>query len=1022
MGVDAEVLILGPFREVVERGREAVSNAEDVEDEDLELSNSMLKASQSVLKEGERALKRLQPLWDGQVEKYGDAFRNALSQNGTLDISYILSSSNSNLMDEKTLANFMTEDIEEKRRKLEDLLYDFEDYTEADTFEAERFTELQAATRALALHAIDLVKKIKLDPPNKLPAYSAPASSKFPPLPPLPPMPATRSASVSSSVSGTPVGRTSRPRRAPTPAGCRGGERSRSPPPALPQRSPDGPPASSRQDPSLSLTSLETSDAVSPPPRVLPGRRNNYDRLNMNSTRSQRSVASNRTSRSRNSQMSAGSAESMPPPAYTAAGEAIAPVPPLPQDELPHALSSRASTPELLPEPAMPHALTTNQQHHQHASPTDAAESEAPTASYSVFPSVRRSSGGPGTRTTAWVSDQVDSSSRIQPNRPGSRYEPHSLQTLQSLQSLTIPEDKAVGIVRPKHASVIDFSPLTPMLSQLSQFSVESPAASSPSGSVGTSSPQTARMSPLSQGTSVSSFQTKFDHPHPLHTPDESIETRMDPLRADPTLMPLSLPAAAFEHPPNPQSPPAPALPSPTQIPPAIPEEWKHGPPTVISDRGSVAGLSSHSLSSSLPGCPQPREPDVGIGPRSSLYALNGFCAGAQDFKSTAHQDGVRRLAGHVAGVSTATARCANCSYGHAFSELDLDVNDKSPRATFPRPGGVLFRIRLLYKSHLAAQRPSEAFYGCLFCAQTGTVVREGDATVFRSSDDLFRHLARHPQPLPEVPGVTVLYGKEILTTDPRVNDFDLWLTEEPAPPPHSVHMPPLALSELLACLPVATAARSHVQRYAEKKLPRPDGQPAEALLQFFVGARIIGVEFPRAFAGKWCTGWHDGEWGYFPSKVVELEKPQPGRLDAPPLQFQAASAVSISVVARWKWDPAATIKDAVERGWVAFDKGEKITNVGWPVLVEGVAGGGREAWCWSGTNAKGRFGVFPRSHVDEATLRDDMRPITPGGGGGGGRRKKEGGGKGGAKSLFGVRRRASTSSTFSGGGITEII
>lgn len=91
MGVDAEVLILGPFREVVERGREAVSNAEDLEDEDPELSNSMLKAAQSVIKEGERALKRLQPLWDGQVEKYGDDFRNGLSQNGTFDfLNYLI--------------------------------------------------------------------------------------------------------------------------------------------------------------------------------------------------------------------------------------------------------------------------------------------------------------------------------------------------------------------------------------------------------------------------------------------------------------------------------------------------------------------------------------------------------------------------------------------------------------------------------------------------------------------------------------------------------------------------------------------------------------------------------------------------------------------------------------------------------------------------------------------------------------------------------------------------------------------
>lgn len=84
MGVDIEVLILGPFRDVVERGKEAVANAENADHDNLELSKLMLKASQAVIREGERALKRIQPLWDGQVEKYGEAFKNGLSQNGIL--------------------------------------------------------------------------------------------------------------------------------------------------------------------------------------------------------------------------------------------------------------------------------------------------------------------------------------------------------------------------------------------------------------------------------------------------------------------------------------------------------------------------------------------------------------------------------------------------------------------------------------------------------------------------------------------------------------------------------------------------------------------------------------------------------------------------------------------------------------------------------------------------------------------------------------------------------------------------
>jgi len=41
----------------------------------------MAKAGKAVVREGERALKRLQPLWDDQVEKYGDRFKAAMGKN-----------------------------------------------------------------------------------------------------------------------------------------------------------------------------------------------------------------------------------------------------------------------------------------------------------------------------------------------------------------------------------------------------------------------------------------------------------------------------------------------------------------------------------------------------------------------------------------------------------------------------------------------------------------------------------------------------------------------------------------------------------------------------------------------------------------------------------------------------------------------------------------------------------------------------------------------------------------------------
>lgn len=713
--------------------------------------------------------------------------------------------------------------------------------------------------------------------------------------------------------------------------------------------------------------------------------------------------------------------DSFPPPAYAASGELLS-TPRTPRDgHVPRPSPSKASPSFDINDAAgdLPSPARSN---------TANPETALASFNYTAFPITRSSTsssqgsssqGSSSIRINAWVSDQAEASSRLSAHRQSARMEQqHPPSVAEALQSLTIPEGKAVDMVRAqKHGSINFDSVLTPMLAQLSNFHINPSTASSPSVDTYGSSPDRTKMAPLSQTTSMSSLHGQQS---PLKTPVDTIPTRMTHSASGLTLVPLSLPAAALE----PHEPPAelhrnfsvPILSTRLSIP---REEWQAETRTIVSDHGSTsAGFSIYSgTSHPSTAFPQPREPDTAIGPRSSLYALAGFCAGATQFKVSSHLEGVRKVAGHVAGISTATARCSSCSYGHAFTELELDVSEKSPRATFPRPDGVLFRIRLLYKSHLVSQRPSEAFYGCIFCAQLGNVVYEGDATVFRSADDLFRHLARHPQPLPDISGVTVLYGKDILMTDPSVNDFDLWLGEERKPLPEV----PFAID--LAKLPIATATKNHVQRYAEKKLARPEGKSADQLLQFFVGARIIGVEFPAAFGGKWCTGFHDGEWGYFPIKLVELEKPRPGRLDAPPMQFQGGGGGSnVTAVTRFKWDASAAGTSG--KGWLSFDKGERITNVGWPVLWEGV-GGGREAWCWSGTNAKGRFGVFPRSHIDEATLRDDARPFTaaraPGPGTGW---RKEGLGAGKAKSLFRIKRRGSLDSSRSGnsGGVVEII
>jgi hypothetical protein len=215
------------------------------------------------------------------------------------------------------------------------------------------------------------------------------------------------------------------------------------------------------------------------------------------------------------------------------------------------------------------------------------------------------------------------------------------------------------------------------------------------------------------------------------------------------------------------------------------------------------------------------------------------------------------------------------------------------------------------------------------------------------------------------------------------------------------------------------------VQRYGEKKLPKPDGAATSVeLLQFFIGARIVGIEYPTRWAGKWATGWHDGVWGVFPVKSIEVERPRRGEVP-PLLQSGGSSSVldvsmggrhasvastgsgnggTVTLVTRWKWDP----KDAAEKGWLAFDKGDTITNVGWLY---------RDAWCWSGMNSKGKFGVFPKSHVKMESLKEEVVPL--------GRTATKSSSRPSRPKLFGLSRRASTggaSSISSTSDVVEII
>lgn len=71
---DVALLVVTPFREIVDKGKTALDNAAD--------SDPMRKAATSLIKEGERALKRIEPICFKHFEHFGTNFRHALQENG----------------------------------------------------------------------------------------------------------------------------------------------------------------------------------------------------------------------------------------------------------------------------------------------------------------------------------------------------------------------------------------------------------------------------------------------------------------------------------------------------------------------------------------------------------------------------------------------------------------------------------------------------------------------------------------------------------------------------------------------------------------------------------------------------------------------------------------------------------------------------------------------------------------------------------------------------------------------------
>lgn len=155
-------------------------------------------------------------------------------------------------------------------------------------------------------------------------------------------------------------------------------------------------------------------------------------------------------------------------------------------------------------------------------------------------------------------------------------------------------------------------------------------------------------------------------------------------------------------------------------------------------------------------------------------------------------------------------------------------------------------------------------------------------------------------------------------------------------------------------------------------------------------GARLSGLEFPAKYNGEWVMGWHEGNFGSAPLDVLKLEAP-------PKAEIRADTTSNISAVARWKFAPRP--KDGGD--WLKFDQGERITNIScklpplppfllsslfpfsrvdvsmvclqstFSLLTQDFLGAWQDHWCWSGTNAKGVWGIFPQTFIDAASIRE---------------------------------------------------
>jgi hypothetical protein len=338
-----------------------------------------------------------------------------------------------------------------------------------------------------------------------------------------------------------------------------------------------------------------------------------------------------------------------------------------------------------------------------------------------------------------------------------------------------------------------------------------------------------------------------------------------------------------------------------------------------------------HTTQKSVQATPAP------IDTTTSFHLQKGFCDGAAEVIRGGI--GVKRTKKPGFASSATVARCLSCLYELDFAEIEADVN-KEERGNFTR-NGINFRVRFLQKSHVTTKRVDDIQYACVFCIAQGHTIDRCDATVFFNQKALFDHLARHPRPLPNVPGLTVI--DEPVVPAKYHNDYDIHFRM-----PTQRH-PCVDRAAELSQMPSGVAKDNARRMYGQRLLY--DRSPA---LELAAGARITGLTWPIQYQGEWCFGWHDGNWASVPTDIIKLDPPP-----ASMIKYDRTSLIRGR--ARWKFSVKdKDSKDKIE--WLKFEKGEVISNIAW---VDS------NYWCWSGTNSKGKTGIFPQACIDTGHLQE---------------------------------------------------